>query len=438
MKPRLVHKEAMEFSFRAKEARTNGDFELSLEYYRKAANLESEVAQFYFDKPDLEPTRSVVIRSAAFLNLKAGLVEKAKEFIFFGLLNASDELIKSQLNDALEIAVSLGRFLPESNGSEFEYLNLLRQRSIHYTIEPSNLVFGNSVSLQMIRDFSDKYLKSLKAYAIAQIRQIKSINEEVIDSVVKDVSNAVNPLVTSSAYGSFKFSIANDFLHRDGEDPELFALKKNVISNYHTEIFINPLSDEFIMLIKEKYSADDIEAIFRPLANLKSPNSPYRIGYYNLEDFKKEFLDPIVNKQRKQLIYRTVTQEDIGELQNFIVHKRSSQSGKVTKETIFRQELKSGEFDIKTQEIEIKGRSPILLNEEISLSVSFDSDKGFTISFDDLRVEFTGVEYTKTLEGFYANFFEKLVQLGNKNELSPEESEEWEIARKLIVDLGAL
>ena len=65
------------------------------------------VAKFYFDKPEFEPTRSVVIRSAAFLNLKSGLIERAQEFIFFGLLNITDEIIKSQLNNALEISVSL-------------------------------------------------------------------------------------------------------------------------------------------------------------------------------------------------------------------------------------------------------------------------------------------------------------------------------------------
>jgi hypothetical protein len=83
MKPKVLHQQAMDFSFRGKQAMEEGNFSAAFDLYKQAAELESQVAQFYFDKPDLEPTRSVVIRSAAFLNLKAGLVEEAKRFIFF-------------------------------------------------------------------------------------------------------------------------------------------------------------------------------------------------------------------------------------------------------------------------------------------------------------------------------------------------------------------
>lgn len=106
MKPKLIHQQAMDYSFKAKQAFEEGNHFAALDFYEQAANLESEVAEFYFNKPELEPTRSTLIRSAAFLNLKAGQIEKAKKFIFFGLLNTQDPLIKSQLNNALELAVS--------------------------------------------------------------------------------------------------------------------------------------------------------------------------------------------------------------------------------------------------------------------------------------------------------------------------------------------
>lgn len=91
MKPKVMHQEAMDYSFKARQALEQGLYGNAFELYTKAAELESQVAEFYFDKPDLEPTRSVVIRSAAFLNIKAGLVENAKRFICFGLLNSKDE-----------------------------------------------------------------------------------------------------------------------------------------------------------------------------------------------------------------------------------------------------------------------------------------------------------------------------------------------------------
>jgi hypothetical protein len=147
VKPKVIHQEAMDYSFKARQALEQGLYANAFELYSKAAELESQVAEFYFDKPDLEPTRSFIIRSAAFLNLKAGMVDNAKRFIFFGLLNSKDDQILNQLNNALEIAVSLGQVTNDAASREFNYLNLLRQRSVYYIIEPATPVFGHSVRL---------------------------------------------------------------------------------------------------------------------------------------------------------------------------------------------------------------------------------------------------------------------------------------------------
>src|SRR5690606_8050774 len=126
MKPKIVHQEAMDFSFKAKQALMEGNYGASFELYKKSAELESQVADFYIDKPELEPTRSIIIRSAAFMNLKAGLIEESKKYIFIGLLNTTDESIKEQLNNALEIAVSFGNLSQEKASNEYNYLTLLR------------------------------------------------------------------------------------------------------------------------------------------------------------------------------------------------------------------------------------------------------------------------------------------------------------------------
>jgi hypothetical protein len=128
VKPKVIHQEAMDYSFKARQALEHGEYASAFDLYSKAAELESQVAEFYFDKPDLEPTRSVIIRSAAFLNIKAGMVENAKRFIYFGLLNSKDEQILSQLNNALELAVSLGQMTNDVASREFNYLNLLRHQ----------------------------------------------------------------------------------------------------------------------------------------------------------------------------------------------------------------------------------------------------------------------------------------------------------------------
>lgn len=439
MKPKLIHQEAMGYSFKAKQALEQDNYTMAFDLFNKAADLESQVAEFYFDKPELEPTRSIVIRSAAYLNIKAGQIEQAKKFIFFGLLNTTNELIKEQLNNALELAVSLGNMAPNEASKEFNYLNLLRQRSIHYVIEPANLSFGHSVSLESIKEFSESYLKSLKAYAISKFKRVLKLEEELEQNILSEIEKLVNPLVTSSAYGSFKFSIANDFLPRPGDNNELVEIKANVVSKYHHEIFINPLSDEDIQEIKKDYSEDEVNDIFRPLTKIKSNNTPYKVGYYDTEDFNKKFVSKIVNKQKQKLItVKQLTQEDIGELESSLVHKRSGKGGRTSKQVIFKEQMKTAEYEIKISEIIPKDNNPLLLSEEIMVNMTFDSNKGFTFSFPDLNVQNTDIVYIKALEGFYNTLYGKIIDVINAKEPNREEQRDWNVVKKLITNPDAL
>lgn len=439
MKPKLIHQEAMDYSFKARQALEEDNYTLAFDLFNKAADLESQVAEFYFDKPELEPTRSVIIRSAAYLNIKAGQIEEAKKFIFFGLLNSKDVQIKEQLNNALELAVSLGNLSPDAASKEFNYLNLLRQRSIHYVIEPASLSFGHSVSLESIKDFSESYLKSLKAFAVSRFKRVLKIEEELEQGFLNEIENLINPLVTSSSYGSFKFSIANDFLSRPGDKKEFVEIKSNVVAKYHKEIFINPLTDEDIEIIKKNYSEEEVNDIFRPLTKIKSNNTPFKVGYYDTEDFNKKFVSKIVNKQKQKLItVKQISQEDIGELESYLVHKRSGKGGRTSKQVIFKEQMKTAEYDIKVSEINPKESNPILLAEEIIVSMNFDSNKGFTFSFADLNIQNTDTSYQKSLEGFHNIFYDKLKRLAKESEDDFTNQKDLEVANRIINNLKAL
>lgn len=439
MKPKLIHQEAMDYSFQAKQALAMDNHASAFELYKKAAELESKLAEFYFDKPELEPTRSIIIRSAAFLNLKAGSVEMAKKFIFFGLLNTSDAIIKEQLNNALELAMSMNNVAAQNVNAEINYINLLRQRSLHYIMEPSNPVFGHSVSFEMLKNFTDNYLKSVKAYAVSKFKKVLKVGSNIDGLLEEGLEKLINPLITNTGYGSLKFSVANDFLLREGEQKELLSFKSNVIIDYHNEIFANPLSDSDINQIKENYSEEEINDIFRPLSKIKSPNSSYKIGYYDSDNFNKIYTTKIINKQKTKLLtVKKITQEEIGELESSIVHKRSSSTGKVSKKTIFKEQLRSFESAIKTNQIIPKERATLILSEEILIIMNFNSDKGFTFSFDDFRIESTDVEYDKALTEFYNIFYNKLVRLVNKIELTDEEQKDFGAVSMLIGNTDTL
>lgn len=439
MKPKLQHREAMDYSFKAKQALDEGDFDSSVELYKTAARLESEVANFYFDKPELEPTRSILIRSAAFLNLKAGEVEEAQKFIFFGLTNSNDEDVKQQLYDALEILVSLKNINPFGQTKEFTYLSILRQNSTHYTLEPTSLEFGHSVTLEMIKDFTDNYLKSLKAYALTKVKRLVKFRDDSLTELQKEIDRIINPVITNSSYGSFRFSIANDFLKREDEEKEIVDLKSQIVSKFHNEIFINPLSEQEIEEIKEEFSEDEINEIFRPLAKIKSNNSGYSIGVYDTDSFSKKYVPKIINKQKKELLTtKTLSQEDIGELVTTIAHKRVSDKGKVSKKTIRSEEFKKYETIIKLKEIVPKDKPSIILSEEIVIDMLFDSNIGFTFSFDDFKVSYTDTEYQKAIDGFNNSFYSKIISLLHKDELSVEDNNDLQMISKYIGNLDAL
>src|SRR5258708_22045660 len=178
MKPKQLHQEAMQYSFLAKESFEKGDDLNAYEYYAKAAEIESNLAKFYFDKPELEPTRSTIIHSAAFLNLKAGAIEEAQKLIFWGLLNIEDPKIKEQLNEALEYSIALKTADSRDASYNFEYLRRLRQRSVYYTIESALPKFGTAVTFEMVKDFAEEYLKSLKAYSVSIFKQVATERSE--------------------------------------------------------------------------------------------------------------------------------------------------------------------------------------------------------------------------------------------------------------------
>lgn len=435
MKPKLVHQEVMDLSFRAKQAIDAGDFLSANDYYIQAAEKEGELARFYFDKPELEPTRSSIVRSAAFLHLKAGLVHEAQQFIFWGLLNIQDAQIKQQLEEALELAVALKNTDIKSVGYNVEYFKLLRMRSINYTMEPAHQNFGNVVSLEMFRDFASDYLRSLRAYAAATFIRADSVIKKIggkVDDAVKQFDELVNPLITTSGIGSFTFSIANDFLSR-GEERELVKLKADIIINYHERIFINPLDDIEIGVLKRDYKDDEINQIFKPITRIKSSNSAYKVAYFDIEAYRKKYIAPIAKAQRAKLLpLHPLSAEDIGVLESSIVHSRQLNDGKKKRNVIQREQLKTFQTEFKIAQIEPKDSRPLILNESIVIDVNFDAEKGFTFTFDELNVSHTDIDYSQGLQSFYGEVYKKLVDIAALHKGEKKNTAEWQVAARLL------
>lgn len=99
---RALHREAMTFAQLAFVASLNGKEKEALELNRKAFKKEAQAANLLFDDFSLEPTRSVLHRSAAVLAMECGQLQEAERLIGTGLTGCPPAEIAQELRDLLQ------------------------------------------------------------------------------------------------------------------------------------------------------------------------------------------------------------------------------------------------------------------------------------------------------------------------------------------------
>lgn len=96
------HHEAMEYADQAEIARMQGNTSLALGLSRQAFEREKAAAQLLKDHLEIEPTRSVLYRSAATLALECGEIRESERLISFALAGNPPFEIAEELRDLLE------------------------------------------------------------------------------------------------------------------------------------------------------------------------------------------------------------------------------------------------------------------------------------------------------------------------------------------------
>ena len=95
-----LHKEAMDYTDRSFTARRLNDRNGFLYFSKLAYEKEKEAAQLLKDE-DIEPTRSILYRSAATLAFRCEMRQEAKRLIYQALAGNSPDDIEEELNDLL-------------------------------------------------------------------------------------------------------------------------------------------------------------------------------------------------------------------------------------------------------------------------------------------------------------------------------------------------
>jgi len=97
-----LHREAMEFADQAFVARLKGDLGLAQQLFRKAFELESKAAEQLISQPEAEPSRSVLLRSAATLALDIENYREAERLVCLALAGNPPTEIANELRDLYE------------------------------------------------------------------------------------------------------------------------------------------------------------------------------------------------------------------------------------------------------------------------------------------------------------------------------------------------
>ncbi|MFH1116276.1 MAG: hypothetical protein V1792_20380 [Pseudomonadota bacterium] len=121
MSTRDMHDKAMEKASKADLARIMGDAESADSFLREAYLLERRAAESLKDRLDLEPTRSVLFRSAASLALDCGELREAERLAVMGLSGNAPDEIADELRGVFERA-TLDRHL-DLHGYQLTYEN---------------------------------------------------------------------------------------------------------------------------------------------------------------------------------------------------------------------------------------------------------------------------------------------------------------------------
>jgi hypothetical protein len=133
----------MELADQATILRRTGDDAGARVLFRRAFELERSAAEFYAPKHDAEPTRSVLLRSAATLALDAGDASAAERLIATALTGTPPEAIANELRDLLEM-VYFQRHLDlrgiKLESDEFQFA--IEGQGIGFGIAPAGLFIG--------------------------------------------------------------------------------------------------------------------------------------------------------------------------------------------------------------------------------------------------------------------------------------------------------
>lgn len=437
MKILEIHEEAMRLSQEAKAQVALENFKVANELYSKAADLESEVVNHYLGKEGLNRSKSIFVRSASFLCLKAGQYERAYRLILEGL-RISEEFpsIKQELLDALEIYLSYRKQSSHAHFlNDFNYQNLLALNSIEYIISSANDKFGKALPISEATDFLKNYESSVRAFVKSEYhREFKKNN-----ITAKQLKKEVVPLITSAAEGSLKVSIAFDTLSR-GQSTQFVAFKKDIGRIFHERILIPEYDEKLIELFKKRYDQSELKTIFEPVFKIRSSKSNYKVSFKSKEGIDARLIKPIKDVKKAKLI--TYQREDIVIKEIETVLMGVGVTGKQRDKKVLGSLGKVSSYSntMLKDSINLPKNGDIILNENLVIQVDWNADDGFTLSNEYLGMESEGENLDDALGVLEEKIETDIIELNSMDSenYTAENRRRMKFYKKLVNDVSAI
>ena len=248
-----LHSEAMNAVDEAFFARKAGNEDRAKELVNKAFRLESKAAKIIENDYSLEPTRSVLFRSAASLAYECGEYRESEKLISQALIGNPPQEIIEELRDLLE-QVNFSRHLRLKNISiEKDEMQLsLSGGDIGLGWAPSELFIGR------IKDFERVIFRTIERLANKPFREHGSTS--------KDIQDGFSLFLVAPRAGSFAVTLR---LGRQLAFPEMDQTKEIIDEIMHC---FRLLSEGKEKDIKERINSDSYYHNFMALAKRIAPD----------------------------------------------------------------------------------------------------------------------------------------------------------------------
>lgn len=322
MNLRELHREALSKFKLANIEKNNGNRGLYKQLLQEAFTLEKQAAEILVDKKDVEPTRSVLFRSAANLALLCKDYDEAKRLAEIGLDGSPFTELRNELEAIIQqtlptYSTAVDAYQPYNfeqdltkSEEEYSYLTSLRKKAVQIKVEEESTKFGGAVVVSNVIDFLQNLDNSFRYFA--EINFIKALQNVKPENVLKEsriFSKNAKLLAVDLNFRSFGISVVADEGIMDNykdHSSEFKTMRKHLFSEFKEDVLHADYNDyDFQKKIETKYTEEERLKIYSPVLN-SIANKSYKIAITTDQYTKKINTFRPLNESAKKIFKPTI------------------------------------------------------------------------------------------------------------------------------------